>query len=196
MNSRLRVVTLAALASITIVAVASMAQGSDGQPLVIGTANTSLSDTTLTADGSANGLTATSSEYALEGTNTTGGEGAGVYGIGKNGAAGVQATGASGSDALYAEGPSVFNGDAAFLNGSVRFGDTSGVAVIPAGSDRVTVSVAAESFDRLTHGTAMLQQRRSSQVAAVRPDRAGHTVTIYLDKAVGLDTKVAWFLFD
>jgi hypothetical protein len=190
--SRIRLLVVAA--ALLVVGLASVAQGSDGQALMLGTANTSMSDTTLQAGGDANGLVVSSTQDALEGKSTS--EGSGVSGVGENGGTGVSALGIHGAEAFGATGHSSFNGGVTFLNGSVAFDTTSGVAVVPAGSNRVTVSVVGSAFDRQSHALAMLQQRRSAEVAAVRPNRAAHTISIFLSKEVGLDTKVAWFLFD
>jgi hypothetical protein len=190
MNARLRVITLTALASITIVAVASMAQGSAGQPVILGQNNTSDLTTTITGQKDATALLVTANRTAVEGISAGGGGGAGIVGIGSHGSPGVAAMAIAGtnSDALNVSGRTDFSG-------ATRF-SASGVATIPAGATSVSAIVDKDSVDVNSGAVATLQQQRPTEVKAAVLHVNQGMLTIYLTRSVTQETRVAWFVFD
>jgi hypothetical protein len=203
MNSRLRVVTLAALASITIVAVASMAQGSDGQPLLAGRDNTETQGTVLTnsTDGG-NALSLTSSGTALNVATTSDGWGIQAYATQHNGGVAVHAVAGSGSDAVQATGAAggnalIADGRSYFSDGPVVFASSSGQAVVPAGSKSVTVRPGNGAMTSSTQVLALLQTHRVNVwVIGAVPEPKSGSIRIFLNKPPAQDADVAWFIVD
>jgi hypothetical protein len=71
----------------------------------------------------------------------------------------------------------------------------SGVAVVPAGQDRIVVNVAQLTAD--SFALATLQQQRSGiHVTAVTQQLAASTITIRLSKALASSAKVGWMVLD
>jgi hypothetical protein len=149
-----------------------------------------------------------------DGKSTSGslaGPGAGVFGIGPVGVwgssmDGIAVKGLSGNHgvglygnsyhgiAVHAETEDQSDGMALFVDGRARF-TRSGVATIPAGSDRIDVSVPYLFATSLVLAT--LQQFRSGiHIASATPKPETSTVTIRLNGTVTMATKVAWQVLD
>ena len=198
----------AAAGIVTVGAGARPALAADGDTLVLGATNEATNTTRLetketslhavsdTDGASLIGESRSSDGYGVQGTspyigvNAVGGE-IGVYAVSDYGT-GVRALTYNGT-AVEAS-TAVPQGYALQARGAVGF-SRSGRAVVPAGTDRVTV--ASADVRAGTSILATLQQYRPGvSIAAAVPDAATDTVLFVLTKRVTSDTVVAWFAFD
>ncbi len=194
-----RVQFAALLAVILVIAAAGMASGTDGKPIIAGVPNTETEQTILTNTSTSGGaltLRSGADVYTLIVENTADfSGGGGFFHAATDGAALV-------ADNIFPDGFAfAANGKAAFGNGAVVFGSTSGIAAVPAGSSSIRVQLPPPSegtapMDDTSHIVATLQQFRNAWVVAVTPHPATQSFTIFLSRAVFRDTRVAWFMFD
>jgi hypothetical protein len=214
---------VAAGAAAATIASGSPAEAANGDPLTLGNPNASTSETTWDGPSGGRALHITSGQYgirvsttshAIHGETTGSGasgvlglseddNGIGIYGqsdgtslvdsVGTLGRAdtgiglkgwtqsgiAILALAESGGKALDVQGPSTFS--------------RSGRATVGAGKKSVKVS--GQTIATSTMVLAVLQQSRPGVwVTAAVPSPSTDTLTIYLNKAVGKKTKVAWFL--
>ncbi len=193
MRTRLAVACLIALATLVLLAVGPAAQGSNGDPVVLGQNNDG-EGTVLTGHGATTlQIVQTDLEYDALRVIANRQDDIAIDASVANGdpnSTAVSAYAAGESNAIIARGQSQF------IGGPVYFNGTSGVATIPAGANHIRVTVEPNAMTSTTHALAMLQQRRSVQVVAVHPERARDRLAIFLDRPVALPTQVSWFLFD
>jgi hypothetical protein len=168
------------------------AQAADGDPVLLGQTNTSVSSTTIQGiESPLIAITATD-DGALVGINTNTEEGYGVRAIGAyigllagGGEAGVHAI-SNGGDALRVSGPARFEGPTTFSR--------SGRAVVPAGATSVTVTGVDLTPQSLV--LAILQQDLGSRVfvRAAVPTVASRSFKLYLSRPAAVAAPVAWFI--
>jgi hypothetical protein len=195
-------------AAVASVATARSARAADGDPVLMGQINEGVNTTTLKTketslyavsdtDGpSLAGESLSNDGYGLQGTspyigvNAVGGE-LGVYTISDYGTA-VRAL--TYDRTAVASPTAVPQGYALRVQGAVAF-SRSGRATVPAGSDRVTVSLAD-----VRPGTSILatlqQYRPGVSVEAAVPNAGAKTVLLVLSKRVNVATPVAWLALD
>jgi hypothetical protein len=114
----------------------------------------------------------------------------GVYGENDAGGYGVAGRSNAGIGVLATS----TSGTALAVDGVANF-SRSGTIVIPAGRSRIVVS--GVSLSAASFAIATLQQNRAGiWVQSAVPSAAGDTLTIYLNKAVTSNTRVAWFILD
>ncbi len=117
----------------------------------------------------------------------------GVEGYGFGGGIGVKgSTQSSIGIGVYAVGPES-SGYGLFIDGRIGFGTRAGIATIPKGQARVTITgVTLTPFSSFVLAT--LQQNTGRYVKSAVPDPANSRVVIYVNKAVLADTPVAFLI--
>ena len=171
----------ALLAALLIIGFATMAQGFDGDPLIIGVGNQA---GTATGDGSFTDWDVSHAEpYGIR-----------IHSDGGGTPLKVLAWDYNLNPALVAEG----NAIAIQPSGRIILGGRSGVATVPVGAKRVTIS-ALDSVDPITPATLVLatvqQTTGGAMVKAGVPNPSQESFTIYLNKSATV-TVVAWTLIN
>ncbi|MEX1263976.1 MAG: hypothetical protein WEE66_08595 [Actinomycetota bacterium] len=173
------------LAALLVVGFATVAQGYNGDPLIIGTWNTS----GLAEGGTDNGATS---------WNVSAG---GLLIHSDGGPTPLELIAADGNDnpalKIYAQNIAISAQGRVILDGSVNvqgrviLDGSSGVAIVPAGANRVTISVGIIGPSTLVLATVQ-QTAGGAMVKAAVPNRTQGTFTIYLNKNASVKTSVAW----
>jgi membrane-associated protease RseP (regulator of RpoE activity) len=183
------------------------AHAADGDKVILGRENTADNPTVITTagqpafkgisatdDGALVGENSANDGYGVRGTspyigvNAVGGE-VGVYTVSDYGK-GVQALTYDGV-AVHAS-TAVDAGSALEVTGRARF-SRSGKVVIPAGKDRVTVTVG--NLDANSLVLATVQERRDDYyVLGAVASPAASTITIHVSRKASKPTTVAWFV--
>ncbi len=163
------------LAALLIIGLAGVAQGYNGDPLIIGGNNRS-----GVAEGTSDAFT------------TWNVSGASQYGLvmhSDGGPTPLRLIAADGNDnpalSIYAQNIAV---DA---SGRILLRSTSGIAVVPVGANRVTIGVGTIGANTLVLATVQ-QLAGGAMVKAAVPNRTHGTFTIYLNKNATVRTSVAW----
>jgi hypothetical protein len=170
-------VSLAVLVASVSLAMGGIAQGSDGQPLILGQVNTSSGATHLKlAPGDTEGLVINQPGNGQPIIVTLG---PGPLGCG------ICVTAAGNAMALAVGGRAGFGGPVGFAQ--------SGVVSIPAGTDQVIVPV--PGLIKHSHALATPQKDTGASVASATARPARDEVVIRLTNAVDSSTPVAWFVF-
>lgn len=172
------------------------ARAADGQPMILGTDNDAASSTGLV------GTSGSGPALRLTQTNPAGGSALEVNGGVWVGSGGVLSHGGSGTglSGSATTGTAVAasaepGGVALRVNGRVAF-SRSGMVVVKAGHRTATVrQIGLRPSSRVL---ATLQQHRAgiTVAAAVPTPGPPGRIVIYLNRAVGSDTRVAWFVLD
>ena len=163
----------ALLAALSVVGFATVAQGYNGDPLIIGTWNTS----GLAEGGTDNGATS---------WNVSAG---GLLIHSDGGPTPLKLIAADGNDnpalSIYAQNIAL---DA---RGRILLRSTSGIAIVPAGANRVTIGVGTIGPSTLVLATVQ-QTAGGAMVRAAVPNASQGTFTIHLNKTATVKTSVAW----
>lgn len=183
--NKFRLQFMATLVAGLVLVLAAVARGSDGDPLILGSSNDSVSltdwDVSLAefyglrihSDGGPTPLRVVAADGSTDAAISAYGQGL----------------------AIEAQGPVALR-----ASGKVVLDDRSGKAIVPAGSTKVTVQAIGSTGQAITAATLVIatvqQSAGGAMVKSAIPRPAHGRFTINLNKAATVKTTVAWVLIN